>query len=107
MRIIYIANDGKKFDDELECERYEWILNHPHLKSVKCYDKEGKELKDIMEEDTYNYCHKIIAPTDESVEELNDLAHYTGYCYYSHVTEVGTWVFNENGIDGRFVKVSD
>ena len=37
--------------------------------------------------------------------KLNDLAEYTGYCYYSHITEAGTWIYEENGTDGRFVKV--
>lgn len=84
-------------------------MNHPHLKNIKCYDKDDNILKDIMEEDTYNYCNKIIVPTNEAVKELHDLAHYTGYCYYSHITGTGTWIYkeNESGIDGKFVKISD
>lgn len=106
MKTIYIADDGKKFDDKFECEHYEWMLNHAHLKDIKCYDKDGNILEDIMEDDTYNYCQKIIVPTGEAVKELNDLADYTGYCYYSHITEAGTWVYkeNESGMDGKFVK---
>lgn len=106
MRTIYIADDGKEFDDQYKCEHYEWMLNHTHLNDIKCYDKDNNELKDIMEEDTYNYCHKIIVPTNEAAKELNDLANYTGYCYYSHITETGTWIYEEkeNGTDGRFVK---
>lgn len=105
MKTIYIADDGKEFANKFECEHYEWILNHPHLKNIKCYDKNDNEFEDIMAEDTYNYCHKIIVPTDEVAKELNDLAKYTGYCYYSHITEAGTWIYEENGTDGRFVKV--
>ncbi len=104
MRTIYISDDGKEFDDQFKCEHYEWILNHPNLKSIKCYDKDDNEFKDMMEEDTYSYCHKIIVPTNEAAKELNDLAHYTGYCYYSHITEAGTWIYEESGTDGRFVK---
>lgn len=107
MRTIYIADDGKEFDNEFECKHYEWILNHPHLKSIKCYDKDGNKLKDIMEEVTYCFCCKIVVPTDEAAKELNDLAEYTGFCYYSHITEAGTWKYEENGADGRFVKVLD
>lgn len=107
MRIIYIADDGKKFDDQFECEHYEWLLNHPHLKDIKCYDKDGNKFEDIMADDTYNYCYKIIVPTDKAAKELNDLAKYTGYCYYSHITEAGTWIYEETGTDGRFVKVID
>lgn len=106
MRTIYIADDGKEFDDQFKCEHYEWMLKHAHLNDIKCYDKDGNKLEDIMEDDTYNYCQKITVPTDEAVQELKDLADYTGYCYYSQITEAGTWIFKENeyGTDGRFVK---
>ena len=60
-----------------------------------------------MADDTYNYCRKVVVPTDECAKELSNLADYTGYCYYSHITEAGTWVFEEKGTDGKFVKVGD
>lgn len=107
MKTIYIADDGKNFDDKFECKRYEWMLYHTHLKDIKCYDKDGNELKDMMKDDTYNYCQKIIIPTSEAVKELKDLADYTGYCDYLQITEAGTWIFKENGTDGRFVRVID
>ena len=107
MRVVYIADDGKEFDDEWDCEHYEWLQKHPHLKEIKCYYKSGKLCEDIMADETYNYCDKVVVPTDECAKELCDLANYAGYCYYSHITEKGTWVFEENGSDGRFVKVGD
>lgn len=107
MRAIYIADDGKEFGNESECEHYEWLLSHPHLGDIKCYDKAGNGLGDIMEDSTYQYCHKIIALTDEAVKDLNDLADYAGYCYYSHITGAGTWIYEEKETDGRFMKVSD
>ena len=107
MRVVYIADDGKEFDDEWDCEHYEWLQKHPHLKEIKCYYKSGKLCEDIMSDETYNYCDKVVVPTDECAKELRDLANYAGYCYYSHITEKGTWVFEENGSDGRFVKVGD
>ena len=70
MRTVYIADDGKEFDNEFECEHYEWLQNHPHLKDIKCYDKDGKQLEDIMSDDTYYFAKKIIVPTDECVKEL-------------------------------------
>ena len=46
MRTIYIADDGKEFDNEFECEYYEWTLNHPNLKYIKIYDNRTGELFD-------------------------------------------------------------
>lgn len=105
MRTVYIADDGKEFDDRFECSHYEWVLNHPHLNDIKCYDEDGKLFEDIMSEDTYNYCQKVVVPTEECVRELSDLADYAGYCSYSDITESGVWMFEENGTNGHFVKV--
>lgn len=105
MKIVYIADDGKEFNDEFECYNYEWLLHHPHLKDIKCYDKDGKLLSNIMADDTYNYSQVIVVPTDECAKELSDLAEYSGYCYYHHITEAGIWKFEEKGTDGRFEKV--
>lgn len=107
MRTIYIADDGKEFTDEFDCEHYEWVLNHPHIKDIKCYDKDGNALEDLMEEDTYGDCHKLVVSTDEAVKELSDLANYTGFCEYKDITDTGIWIYEENGINGKFVKVSN
>lgn len=103
MRTVYIADDGTQFDDEFECEDYEWKLNHPHLKDVRCYDKDGNELKNIFSENTYGYSQKIIVPTDEAARDLQELSKYTGYCYYGHIAESGTWVYKERNYNRGFV----
>ena len=65
MRILYIADDGKEFEDEFECEHYEWMLNHPNLKYIKIYDNRTGELfDDIMTDDAYNYGDKVVIPTE-------------------------------------------
>ena len=107
MRVVYIADDGKEFDDEWECKDYEWKLNHHHLNDVRFYDKDEMRLRDIFSEDTYNNVVKIIVPNNYAVTDMKELADYTGYCYYAYITESGTWVFEENGSDGKFVKVGD
>ena len=60
MRTIYIADDGKEFDNEFDCEHHEWMLNHTNLKYIKIYDNRTGELfDDIMtltksKEEIYN-----------------------------------------------------
>ena len=96
MRIVYIADDGKEFDDEFECEHHEWMLNHQNLKYIKIYDNRTGELfDDIMTDDAYNYGDKVIVPTESALKDLYDWATYSGYCYFHQITEVGTWIFNE------------
>lgn len=48
MKIIYIADDGKQFDNEWDCEDYEWKLNHPNLKDVHVFNEEGVEFENIF-----------------------------------------------------------
>ena len=95
MKIIYIADDGTQFDDEFACKDYEWVLNHPHLKDVHIFDKDGNEFKDIFSEDAYNYSTKIVVANDKAAKDLQDLAGYTGYCYYGQINKSGEWKFDE------------
>ena len=104
MKIIYIADDGKQFDDEFECEHYEWILNHPGIKEICFYDEDGNMFEDIFDEKTYEYTMKIVAPTDQAVKELHELSKRTGFCAYRNIDSAGTWVWKD-GLNGRFVKV--
>lgn len=96
MKTIYIADDGTKFDDQYDCEDYEWRLNHPYLKDVHAFDKDGNELKNIFSEDTYNYSAKIIVTSDEGLKDLQALADYMGYCYYRHIDGIGEWIFDNH-----------
>lgn len=95
MKIIYVADDGTQFDNEFDCEFYEWKLKHPCLKEICMFDKDGNRLEDILSEDTYNLSMKIIIPSDEAVECIQALADYTGYCAYESIDQIGEWVFDE------------
>ena len=106
MRTVYIADDGKEFDNEFNCEHHEWMLNHPNLKYIKIYDNRTGELfDDIMTDDAYNYGDKVVIPTEFALKDLHDWATYSGYCYFHQITEVGTWVFNED--ENAYEKVGD
>ena len=106
MKVLYIADDGKEFDNEFDCERYEWMLNHSNLKYIKIYDGRTGELFDnIMDEEAYEYGDKVVIPTEFALKDLHDWATYSGYCYFHQITEAGTWVFNEN--ENVYEKVGD
>ena len=107
MRVIYIADDGKEFDDKLECEHHEWMLNHQNLKYIKIYNENDELIEDILSEEAYNYGQEVIVPTDLAAKELRDWAEYSGYCYFDHIKEAGVWEFREKGCYGEFVKVGE
>ena len=104
MKIIYIADDGKQFDDEFECEHYEWVLNHPNLKEICFYDEDGELFEDAFDPETYEYTMKIVVPTDEAVKALDELGKYAGFCAYRNIDSDGTWVWKD-WLNGKFVKV--
>ena len=102
MRVIYIADDGKEFDEEFDCMDYEWRLNHPFLKDILLYDEHNEKLNDILSQNTYNRTEKVIVPSEESLNEIRELASYAGFCAYDDIVECGEWVFNCE--KGTFVK---
>lgn len=102
MRIVYIADDGKEFDDEYECKDYEWKLNYPHIENVRLYGKHNKKLGDIFSEKTYCEVQKIIISDEKALNDFQDLAKYTGFCCYEDIIECGEWKFSDE--EETFVK---
>lgn len=94
MRVVYIAYDGKEFDDEYECEHYEWELNHQYLKDVHFYDKNGNELEDKFSDDTYGKTEKIVVLNKDALKDLQELERRTGFLCYRNVVECGVWIFD-------------
>lgn len=102
MKIVYIADDGKKFDEEWKCKEHEFKISHSHLKTIEFYDKNGKRLTNPMEEETYNNCVKIIIHSIEESNDLIEMADYMGYSLYYDIIDIGTWIFNDK--ERTFVK---
>ena len=94
MRVVYIADDGREFDDKYDCEDYEWKLNHPGLNDILMYDGDGNKLDDILSYDTYGSVMKIIIPNEKSLKDLKEFGCYTGFCCYVDINEPGEWVWN-------------
>lgn len=102
MKTLYIADDGKKFENEYECCNYEFGISHPHLKTIELYDRYGEKLTNPLDEDTYFNFVKIIVHSKEELEDLYYTADYTGFDGYYDIKSVGTWVFDQD--KEKFVK---
>ena len=105
MRTVYIADDGKEFSDEFECQDYEWRVAHPHLKEIKFIDKDGNELEDYFSEDVYGATETLVIPSKDALEDLHALEDYTGFCAYETPDSPGVWLYSEE--KERFVKSED
>ena len=106
MKIIYEAFDGTQFDNEFECEDYEWKKNHEEsLKDLIFYDRKGKVmLGKKLSEDVYNNVMKIEVLSNNAVKAIQDIADYTGFLCYGTINEVGVWKWNNE--DRKFKKFS-
>ena len=96
MRTLYIADDGKQFEDECECISYEFCISHLNLKTIEFYDSDGLALLNVMDEYTYDICTKVVVHSNEEITDLHEVADYFGYCGYFDITDVGEWTYDEN-----------
>ena len=100
MKIIYEAFDGKQFNDEWECETYEF--NELILKrtGVKVYDKRGFLLKNMNlneEYDTDGKEHRVIVHNQKDLEDIKKVARFTGLYY--DIDSTGVWIYVEDSKD--------
>lgn len=102
MKTVYIADDGKQFEDEYECKNHEFCISHPHLKTIELYDRHGKKLTNPLDDETYFNFTKIIIHSEEELSDLYDTADYTGFTGYYNIKDVGTWIFDQD--KEKFVK---
>lgn len=102
MKTVYIADDGKKFENEYECCNYEFGISHPHLKTIELYDRHGKKLTNPLDDETYFNFTKIIIHSEEELIDLYCAADYTGFSGYYDIKSSGTWVFDRD--KEKFVK---
>lgn len=108
MEIIYKAFDGTYFDNESDCQEYEWKQEHRDgFRNLILYDKDENILEDIMSEETYIKTMHIEILSQEALQALQDLAEYTGFCAYDTVDEIGDWYWKYNGLKGWFEKIKE
>ena len=104
MQVIYRSDDGKEFNNEWDCEDYEWRLQHPSLSNVVCYDVDFNVLENLFSEDTYVNATMITVYTDEAAKDLGELGEYCGFCDYKDIVSRGIWKWDESSLNGKFVK---
>lgn len=90
MTVIYVANDGTTFDDEWDCKDYEFQQSLS-LDDIEVYDENGNRFDDILSEDAYNNCTRVMVKTDKAVSDLHKIAEYTGFLGYEDIDSPGIW----------------
>lgn len=102
MKVIYIADDGKEFDNYRECDKYEYLLNHPWLKTITFYNKYGEQTfihekeYNIMwsDERFYNTVEHIVIHNENELVDFIDFVLKAGYISFQTIDSVGEWKMN-------------
>lgn len=101
MKINYIALDGKIFEDELDCRKYEEdLLFKTILKGIDCRDEEGKKITDL--EEIRQYACRISIDSNESYKKFCDVLEDNEIALEG-INEAGEYVY-DNDYD-RFMKI--
>ena len=73
-KTIYIAFDGKEFEDDNECKRYESKeLQNKYGESLFVYDKDGKKISLGEDYRLCQYSQYITCKTKEAFDYLNEI----------------------------------
>lgn len=101
MRTVYIADDGKEFDNEYDCKIYDYKLKIKN-NTIIMFDKEGKEL-DSSNDMNIEYCHYIKVKTYKDLEILQEIYECTGFTVPEEIGEFyygdgDTWYLIDNKI---------
>lgn len=102
MKIIYIADDGKEFDSYCECDKYEYLLNRPELKTIEFYDEHGERIFIDKKEYSlawsnnrfYEVVERIVIHDDNELVAFMNFAHDAGYMSFETINSVGEWKMN-------------
>lgn len=110
MKIIYIADDGKQFDDPWECEAYEELQKHTYIYGIKFvtdHDAEyqishGEEFEDYI----YNKANCVLIHNERELSDLQWLADYCGWSEFQQIDSTGMWKRIQISLwDGKWEKV--
>ena len=100
MKIIYIADDGKQFDNENECYSYETGLKFSEVINIDFYDKNSNiyhiDKNDMFNDKYYNKSEAINIHNNAELICLRWLANECGWCEFTdYISEPGFWIRKE------------
>jgi hypothetical protein len=106
MRTIYMADDGKQFDDKYDCLDYEFGMRiKGGAKQITIIDENGAVVHTpLTSEDTYSNAYKIIVTGMLGIRTLQEISDYAGFTAYDDIDVPGVWVYNKDDLNPHFKK---
>lgn len=96
MKTLYIADDGTEFDNEAQCQNYEWGLQFQGKDEViSGLDREGKKIRFSNRND--DFCERVMVvklDTEEAVDCFKDRSGNEGFSC-DGITKPGIYIWGE------------
>ena len=106
MRVVYIAEDGTKFDNKIECKTYEQKCNMKNC-GIVMLDTNGENLE--VNDGNYERCIYIKITNDKDLEIIKQMSYNVGS--YSDPEEFGEFYWDDSGewclIDDRIEELEN
>lgn len=107
MRTVYIADDGTEFDDDFECEKYEYKCDFKN-NNIIILDREG-EILDSSDDINFNFCHYIKV---KSFKDLDILQKIYEYNEFNVPNDIGEFYYDDESdywylIDDKIEELND
>lgn len=100
MRAIYIADDGKQFNDKWECEEYERTAAYSKMNHlIRGLDAEGKKMF-FSQEDFCEAVFTLYIASKEAVDIFVERSAREGLSN-DGIEEPGTYVWDDENLYGR------
>lgn len=97
MKIIYEAFDGKQFDDDYNCERYEFQKQVLDKTGIKVFDRRRRKLPNLnftgIHYETGGNEYRVVVHDEKDLSDLKKIQRFTGMYY--NIDSVGTWIYSD------------
>ena len=91
MKVIYIADDGTKFDNEYDCERYEYGLSIKNNNII--FLDINREKLNVSDENLEQCCYMKISDLKD-LDIVNRMGDYTGL--YAIPNDIGEFYWDDS-----------
>lgn len=96
MRTVYIADDGKEFDNYSDCEDYEIKLKLTGISFFRYHNDAYEEITNWKyPDDIYENADRIIIPNDNLAKAIREVGEQCGYLAWrdSEINSSGVWEY--------------
>ena len=98
MKIIYEAFDGTQFDNEYDCESYEFQKQILEKTGIRVFDRHRRKLPNLnftgQYYDTDGTEYRVVIHDEDDLRDMKEVQKFTGM--YCDIDSIGTWYYSDD-----------